>query len=40
MKKQKIICLSEEIVNGEAVENDTDWVHIGKIYLKQKIKKS
>ena len=38
MKKQKIICLSEEIVDGEAVENDTDWVHIGKILLKAKDK--
>ena len=36
MKKQKIICLSKEIVDGEAVENDTDWVHIGKIFLEAK----
>ena len=36
MKKQKIICLSKEIVDGEAVENDTDWVHIGKIFLETK----
>ena len=36
MKKQKIICLSEEIVDGEVVEND--WVHIGKILLKTKDK--
>ena len=34
MKKQKIICLSKEIVDGEVVEND--WVHIGKILLKTK----
>ena len=36
MKKQKIICLCEEIVDGEVVEND--WVHIGKILLKTKDK--
>ena len=36
MKKQKIICLSEDVVDGEAVENDTDWE---RFYLKQKIKK-
>ena len=36
MKKQKIICLSEEIVDDEVVEND--WVHIGKILLKAKDK--
>ena len=32
MKKQMIICLSEEIVDDEVVEND--WVHIGKILFK------
>ena len=35
-KKQKVICLSEEIVDDEVVEND--WVHIGKIVLKAKDK--
>ena len=38
MKKQKIICLSKELVDGETIENDTDWVHIGKILLKAKDK--
>ena len=35
-KKQKIVCLSEEIVDDKVVEND--WVHMGKILLKVKDK--